>query len=326
MNWLMPALQITLAAALAAAVPAAAEAPQSGRVYRLAVLGHQNTPLWDGFRQGLRNAGYVEGRNVTIQWRWSEGFPDRLPGLARELVALSPDVIVASGTQAIIAAKSATTTIPIVMTVITHPQELGLVQSLSRPGGNITGLSVYPVLFTAKRLELLKEIVPKASVVAFLWNSTSPGERLQIRDMAQAADAAGVTVRLIDATSPDQLPGALAAVAASRADALIVVGNPMNFGGRQLIADFARRNRIPTMCTERLFVQAGCLVSYAPSFIDMFRQAAGYVDRILKGAKPGDLPVEQPARFEVAINAGTARALGVTMPESVIMRADLVVE
>jgi putative ABC transport system substrate-binding protein len=318
-------LVLTLALALLAA-PLAAEAQQAGKVYRIGVLGNENNPPWDGLRQGLRELGYVDGRNVSMEWRWSEGRTDRFPGLAMELVALKPDVIVASGTQAARAAKQATSTIPIVMTTSSYPDRIGLVDSLSRPGGNITGLSNVGPELSGKKLELLKEIAPKASRVAILWNPASEVEPLVVRDLMTAAPALGVELQSVEVRSPDDFSAAFATLSASRVHALLALGNPINFWGRQLIADFALRNRLPSIYDERLFVDAGGLMSYAPSFTDSFRRAATYVDKILKGAKPADLPVEQPTKFELVINAKTAKALSLTIPPSVLARADEVIQ
>jgi len=306
--------------------PLAGEAQQSGKVWRIGVLGNENSAPWEGFRQGLRDLGYIDGRNVTMEWRWSEGRTDRLPALALELVQLKVDIIVASGTQAVQAAKQATGTIPIVMTVSGYPDKIGLVESLARPGGNVTGLSNVAPELAGKRLQLLREIAPGVSRVAVLWNPASPVEPLWFRELLVAAPAAGVEIQSVEVRSPDDFPAAFAAVASNRAHGLMAFGNPVNFKGRQLIADFAARNRLPSVYEERLFVEAGGLMSYAPSFTDLFRRAATYVDKILKGAKPADLPVEQPTKFELVINLKTAKALGLTIPQSVLLRTDEVIE
>ncbi len=304
----------------------AAEAQQSGKTYRIAVLGNENNPPWEGFRQGLRDLGYVDGRNVTMEWRWSEGKTDLLPRLAMELVALKPDVIVASGTQAVRADKQATTVIPVVMTTSSYPDRIGLVESLSRPGGNITGLSNVGPELSGKKLELLKEIAPKTARVAVLWNPASEVEPLTVRELMSAAPAAGVEIHPVEVRSPGAFSEAFAALSSSRADALLALGNPINFKGRQLISDFALKRRVPSIYDERLFVAAGGLMSYAPSFTDSFRRAATYVDKLLKGAKPADLPVEQPTTFELVINLKTAKALGLTIPQTLLLRADQLIE
>jgi putative ABC transport system substrate-binding protein len=325
MRW--PRLVLTAILAigfLAISLPAPAQPPRT--IYRVGVLGNENSPPWDGFRQGLRDLGYVDGRNLSMEWRWSEGKPDRFPALAMELVALRPDVIVASGTQAVRAAMQATSAIPIVMTTSSYPEKIGLVRSLSRPGGNVTGLSNVGPELSGKKLELLKEIAPKVSRVAVLWNPTSPVEPLAFQELLTAAPAVSVQIQSVEVRSPDDFSAAFAAISSSRVHALLALGNPINFRGRQLIADFALRNRLPSIYDERLFVDAGGLMSYAPSFTDSFRRAATYVDKILKGAKPADLPVEQPMKFELVINVKTAKILGLTIPPSLLLRADQLVE
>jgi putative ABC transport system substrate-binding protein len=296
------------------------------KIPRIGVLGNENNPPWEGFRQGLRELGYVEGRNITVEWKWSDGKPDRFPGLAREVVALKPDVIVASGTQAVRAAMQATSVIPIVMPVSSYPERIGLVQSLSRPGGNVTGLTNVAGELNAKRLELLKEVAPKVSRLAVIWNPDSPVEQLGFREMSSAAQAVGIEIQSIEIRTVDDLSEAFAALSSSGVHAVLAHGNPVNFRGRQLIADFALKNGLPSIFEERLFVESGGLMSYAPSFSDMFRRAASYVDKILKGAKPADLPVEQPTRFELVINLKTAKALGLKPPQTVLLRADRVIE
>ena len=317
------AVILTLSVILA---PLAAQAQPAGKVYRIGVLGNENAPPWEGFRQGLRELGYVDSRNVTMEWRWSEGKTDRLPALAIELVGLRVDIIVASGTQAVRAAKQATSTIPIVMAVSSYPERIGLVASLARPGGNVTGLSNVAPELSGKKLELLKEIAPKASRLAVLWNRASPVEPLGLQALRAAAPAAGMEILSVEVSTADDYPAAFASVASRRAHALMAHGNPVNFKNRQLIADFALRSRLPSIYEERLFVEAGGLMSYAPSFTDLFRRAATYVDKILKGAKPADLPVEQPTRFELVINLKTAKTLGLTIPPLVLFRADQVIE
>jgi putative ABC transport system substrate-binding protein len=322
-----PLRAVTLILAIGVlAVSPAADAQPAARTYRIGVLGNQPNPPWEGFRQGLRDLGYVEGRNVTMEWRWSEGFTDRLPALAVELVGLRVDIIVASGTQAVRAAKRATATTPIVMAVSSYPDKIGLVESLARPGGNVTGLSNLGPELSGKKLELLREIAPKVSRVAVLHNPASPVEPLAIRELLAAAPAAGMTIQPVEVRSPDDFPAAFAAVVSSRADALLALGNPVNFQGRQLIVDVAAKNRLPSIFDERLFVEAGGLMSYAPSFTDLFRRAATYVDKILKGAKPADLPVEQPTVFELVINQRTAKALGLMIPPSLLLRADQLIQ
>ena len=315
----------TLAGGLLAS-PFTTVAQQPTKLHRIGVLGNVDVPPWEGLRQGLRDLGHVDGRNITMEWRWSEGRPDRLPALALELVQLKVDIIVASSTQAAQAAKQATSTIPIVVVLSSYPDKVGLVQSLARPGGNVTGLSTFAPELMGKRLELLKEIAPKVSRVAVLWNPTSPVEPLGFRETLAAAAVAGVEIQSIEARTPDDHPAAFATLTASRAEALIAHGNPINWQNRQLIADFALKSRLPSIYEERIFVEASGLLSYAPNFTDLFRRAATYVDKILKGAKPADLPVEQPTKFELVINLKTAKALGLTIPQTVLLRADEVIQ
>lgn len=326
-RWMRLARSLSaLAVVSCLALPASAEAQSAPPLRRIAVLGNQDNPPWEGFRQGLRELGYGEGRNVVIEWRWSGGFPERLPALARELVALEPAVLVVSGSQAALAAKAATQTIPIVAAIAQHPEELDLATSLARPGGNVTGLSTYSPQLTAKKLELLAEVVPGVSRVALLWNPASESERLQVRGVMQAAAAAGVTIHSIGLQSPEHLAQALAEVRASRAQALMAIGNPITFRARSQIADFAVKQRLPTFFEEGLFVEVGGLMSYGPNFNDLFRRAATYVDKILKGAAPADLPIEQPTRFELVVNRGTAARLGLHVPPAVMLQADRVIE
>jgi putative tryptophan/tyrosine transport system substrate-binding protein len=317
-------LSLLLALGLALA-PVCADGQPPGKVYRIGILGNEDTPPWEGLRQGLRDLGYVDGRNVALEWRWSEGRTDRLPALAAELVGHKVEVIVASGTQAVRASMHATRTIPIVMTVSAYPEKIGLVESLARPGGNVTGLTNIAPELNGKRLELLKEIAPRIARVAHIWNPASPVEPLGLQDLFAAASAASVDIVSAEVRTPEDYPAAFTAVTAGRAQALIAVGNPINFKNRQLIVDFALKNRLPSVYEERLFVEAGGLISYAPSFTDLFRRAATYVDKILKGARPAELPVEQPVKFELVINLKTAKALGLTIPQTVLVRADQVI-
>ncbi len=306
--------------------PLAARAQPAGKVPRIGILGSQNTPHWEGLRQGLRELGYVEGRTVMIEWRWSEGFTDRFPAMAVELVQLRVDVIVASGVQAIRAAKQATSTIPIVMAVSAYPDKLGLVESLARPGGNVTGLSSIGSELVGKRLAFLKEIAPSVSRVAYLWNPTNPYEEFEFRDVLAVAPAAGVKIESTEVRTPDDFPAAFSAVAANRADALLAVASPVNFQGRQLIVDFALQHRLPSIYEERLFVQAGGLMSYATSFAGLFHRAASYVDKILKGTRPGDLPVEQATKFELVLNLKTAKKLGLNISRDFLARVDELIQ
>ena len=304
------------------AFPFTTLAQRAATLPRVGVLGNENTAPWEGFRRGMRELGYIDGRNIALEWRWSEGKTDRLPALAAELVQAKLDVIVVSGTQAARAARQATSTIPIVMTVSAYPDKIGLVESLARPGGNLTGLSNLGPELMGKQFELLKEISPKMSRLAVLWNPASPVDTLVFKEMQAAAPAVGLAIQSIEVRTPEDAAAALASVTASRADALFAFGNPINFKSRELIADFALKSRLPSLYQERLFVESGGLMSYAPSFVDLFGRAATYVDKILKGAKPADLPIEQPTKFELTINLKTAEALGITLTQSLLVRAD----
>jgi putative ABC transport system substrate-binding protein len=302
-----------------------AVAQASARVYRVGILGSEDARTWAAFRQALHGHGYVEGRNVVFEARWSEGVLNRLPALARELADRKVDVIVVSGAFAAHAAQAATRTTPIVMAVSGRPEAVGLVQSLARPGGNVTGLSNSSAYLHGKRLELLREVATVSRVV-WLSNPLNPGEVEQPTFIAEIAAQAGVMYRTVEIRNPEDMAGALATAREFRADALMVAGNHTTFRARHRIAEFARANRLLTIFEERMFVDAGGLMSYGPSFEAMFRRAAYYVDRILKGDTPADLPIEQPTTFELAINLDTARAIGLTIPAAVLLRADHLVE
>jgi putative ABC transport system substrate-binding protein len=313
------------------AAPRAVEAQSAGNVYRVGYLSatsKTSSPgILEAFRQGLRELGWVEGQNIVVEYRWAEGRLDRLPDLAAELVRLRVDVIVASPTPGALAAKSATRTIPIVAVSLTHPVELGLVASLARPGGNVTGLS-YSVgadIF-GKDLELLKEVAPRVRRVAVLSNTDSPARPLTIKNVNAAARSLGLQLQLVEARGPEGFDGAFAAMAKERAGALLVVQDPAFIPHRARLIDLAAKNRLPSIFTQRADAEAGGLMSYGPSLSDLYRRAGTYVDKILKGAKPGDLPIEQPAKFELIVNLKTARALGLTIPQSLLQRADQVIE
>ncbi|RZL89326.1 MAG: hypothetical protein EOP82_20160 [Variovorax sp.] len=308
-----------VAGLLAAPVDAYAQVPT--KISRIGILGNTEGPSWDGLRRGLRELGYVDGRTIIMEWRWADGKTDRFPDMASELVQLKVDLIVTSSTSATAAAKKATVSIPIVMLNSSYPDKIGLVESLARPGGNITGFSNVSADLMAKRLELLKEIAPKVSRVAVLWNSASPIAPLGFREMVAAAAVVGVEIQSIEVRTPDDHPAAFATMTAGRADAFHAFGDPVNFKNAQLIVDFAVKNQLPSSYEERFFVEAGGLMSYGPNFFDTYRRAATYVDKILKGAKPGDLPIEQPTSFEFVINSETAKTLGLTPPRSLLLRA-----
>jgi putative tryptophan/tyrosine transport system substrate-binding protein len=321
---------ITLVALIT--VPFAAEAQQAARIPRIGVLAGNlaSTPhLVAAFRQGLLDLGYVEGRNIVIEYRDAKGEFKRLPALAGELVALKVDVILAAGTQHVLAAKDATTTIPIVFADVADPVSRGFVSSLARPGGNITGLANLNTDLIGKWLELLKQAVPGVTRVAFLWQPGILPERAE-KDVMQRAEAAartlGVQLQVLEARGPEDFDRAFAEMTRSRIDAVIVWGGVMFIYERKRIAELAARNRLPSSYPMSEFVDAGGLLSYAPNIADNFRRAAGYVDRILKGAKPADLPVEQAAKLELVINLKTAKALRLTIPPSLLARADLVID
>ena len=315
------------------AIPLAAEAQQAAKIARIGYLSNNlagNPPAREAFLQGLRDLGYVEGRNLVIEYRDAEGNAERLPALAAELVALKVDVIVAAtGTPAVLAAKQATKAIPIVFTAAADPVTSGLVASLARPGGNVTGLSNVTPELVGKWLELLTQAVPGVSRVALLWEPGSMPERTD-KDILRAADVAaralGVRLQVIDVRGPADFDKAFSDMTKERAGAVTVMGSTMIISERRHLVDLAAKHRLPAVYTWRWFVDAGGLMAYGPDFADMFRRAATYVDKILKGAKPADLPVEQPTKFELVINLKTAKALGLTIPPSLLQRADQVIE
>jgi ABC-type uncharacterized transport system substrate-binding protein len=317
------------------AAPPAAEPQQPPKVPRIGMLltfSSEEPEVRGGldpFRQALRELGYVEGRNIAIEFRSAEGRVERFPALAAELVRLKVDLIVAGATPQARAAKQATATIPIVVMVMHDPVKDGLVASLARPGGNVTGSTFLAPELTPKLLELLKGAVPKVSRVAGLWHPGAHGERTRqdmVKEAERAAGALGVQLQLVRAEAPNDLDGAFFAMARGRADALIVLPSPMFYGERRRIVDLAAKHRLPAMYNAREYVDVGGLMAYGASLPDLYRRAATYVDKILKGAKPADLPVEQPTNYELVINLKTAKALGITIPPSVLARANEVIE
>src|SRR6266542_764121 len=308
------------------AAPLDAEAQQAGKVYLIGVLGGSSPPdpFVEAFKQGLRELGYVEGRNISIEYRWAEGRAERLPGPAADLVRLKVDVIVASS-QAAVASKQATTAIPIVMPIITDPVRLGLVASLARPGGNATGFATQNDELPGKLMELVKEVLPKVSRVAFLWSPIYDGGA-QARAAAAAARPLGLRLQPLKLERPEDFGGAFSDMQKHRAEALIVSSSPFFYAHRTRLVELAAKHRLPTIYHQSEFVVgSGGLMSYGPNFHDLFRRSATYVDKILRGAKPGDLPVQQPTKFELVINRRTAKALGLTIPQLLLLRADRVI-
>jgi putative ABC transport system substrate-binding protein len=319
------------AAALLAA-PLAGEAQPTRRLYRIGFLGAaspsepRSQRFFQAFRNGLAELGYVEGQNIAIESRWAAGKYERLPGLAAELVRLKMDVIVTAAVPAIRAVKEATSTIPIVMAVVVDPVATGLVASFARPGGNITGLSVMTPELVGKQLEMLREIVPKASRVAVLWNPANLGNPPQLRAAELAARTLGMRLQPLEARSPREIDSAFAAMTKEGAGAVVVLVDVMLIEQRTRIADLAATRRLPAVYGHEDHVRAGGLMAYTPNFLGNYRRAAVYVDRILRGANPGDLPIEQATKFELLINLKTAKALGLTIPPSLLLRADQVIE
>jgi putative tryptophan/tyrosine transport system substrate-binding protein len=299
---------------------------QVGKVYRVGVLhtGTSQTASTEAFRQGLRNLGYVEGQTLVIEWRWADGKPERYRDLAIDLVRSGVDVIVAAHSQTALAARHATQTTPIVVAGAGDAIVDGLVASLARPGGNITGLSLMVPDLVPKRFQLLKEVTPTASRVGLLWNPEAGDAPLKVHE--EAARASGLEFRPLAVRTPAQFVQATQEAVRSRCGALVAVQNPIFSVHRTQIAKLALQHRLPLLSGEPLSAEAGALMMYGASLLESWRRAATYVDKILKGAKPGDLPIEQPTKFELVINLKTAKALGLTIPQSVLLRADQVIE
>jgi putative ABC transport system substrate-binding protein len=279
----------------------------------------------EAFRQGLRELGYVEGQNIAIESRWTEGKDDRLPALAADLVRSKVDVIVAETGAATRAAQQATRTIPIVMSLVNDPVGSGLVASLARPGGNVTGLTIMSPDLVGKQLELLKEVVPKVSRVALLRHPDNPASAAQLREAEAAAQALGLRLQTLEARSPQEIDGAFAAMTRERAGALLVIPDTLFWSQRRQIVELAVKRRLPSMRMGEAYAEAGGLMSYGPSYLDLERRAATFVDKILKGANPADLPVAQPTKFELVINLKTANQLGLKIPPNVLARANRVI-
>jgi putative ABC transport system substrate-binding protein len=305
-----------------------AEAQQPARIPRIGILAPLSASFFtarlEALRQRLRELGYVEGKNIVIETRYADGKLDRMFDVAAELVQLKVDVIVTAG-PGILAAKKASTTIPIVFGAASDPVGAGIVSSLARPGGNITGLSIMAPDLDGKRLELLKESFPKVARVAFLWQSGGTTGNLSLTDMEAAAKALGVKLLSLDVRGIDDFENVFAQAKKDGAQALITAPSPVISTAQRQVLDFAAKNRLPAMYTDSEFVEAGGLMSYAPNYVDLFRRAADYVDKLLKGTKPADLPVEQPMKFEFVINLNAAKQIGVTIPPNVLVRADKVI-
>jgi len=305
----------------------AQQPPKFPRIGYLVSAFPSSTPARiEAFRQGLRELGYVEGKNIVIEYRSAEGKFDRQPALAAELVRLKVDVIVTTGTLVTRAVKEATVTIPIVMANDTDPVSNGFVASLARPGGNITGLATLAPELSGKRLELLKEIVPRLSRVAVLGTSTGPGNAQNLKELELAAGALGVKMQYLDVLGPKDIETAFRAASKARADAVLLLASSVFTSQRTQVVDLAVKNRLPATYNRPEYVEDGGLMTYGPSINDLFRRAATYVDKILKGAKPADLPVEQPKKFEFIINLKAAKQIGLTIPPNVLARADRVIK
>jgi putative tryptophan/tyrosine transport system substrate-binding protein len=310
--------------------PLTVRAQQPNKIPRIGLLSPfaaSDTALWDqAFLQGLRNLGWVDGKSIIVERRYAEGRSDRLPTLVAELIRLKVDVIVTSVSNDSLAAKNATKDIPIVMAAAGDPVAIGIVESLSRPGGNITGLSQMTPDLTGKRLELLREIAPNVASVAVLFNPDDPISRLSLNEIQPSARKLAVAVRALEVRNPADLDKALHDAAGARVDALAIMPNPVFVTNLKQIAEFALQNRLPSMFHLREFADEGGLLSYGVDRADLYRRAATFVDKILKGAKPADLPIEQPTKFDLAINLKTAKALGLTVPSSLLVTADEVIE
>jgi len=321
-------IEVTAGGLLAAPLVAAAQQPAKvPRVGFLTAFSPSDFPLWrEGFRQGLRDFDYTEGRNIVIEYRYADGQPERLLGLAAELVRLKVDIIAAETTPANLAVQQATSTIPIVMTLVADPVGSGLVSSLARPGGNITGLSLQLPDVAAKRLQLLREVVPTVSRVGILWNSASPNTPPQFRAAEAAAPALGVQLESLGVRGPDDFETAFQAATRRRVGALLILDDFLLARHMKRLAALTAKTKLPAMAGVTGFAEAGVLMCYGPNFPELTRRSVTYVDKILKGAKPGDLPIEQPTKFELIINLKAAKALGKTIPPALLGRADQVIE
>jgi putative tryptophan/tyrosine transport system substrate-binding protein len=311
----------------AASWPLTANAQQArGKIVTIGILAIEPWPPIDTFRQALDDLGYIEGKNVRFEYRYGKGRNERFPELANELVGLNVDVILTWSTDAVLAAKQATTTIPIVMGAVGDPLGIGIVTNLARPGGNVTGLSSRAAELEAKRLQLLKEVVPGLSRVAILFNPTNHYMPLALQSAQRGAQTLDATLAIYEVYDTASLDAAFVTLTKDRPDGLLVPGDPFLVSQRSRIAQFAIENKLPSVYTFREYIEAGGLIAYTPNFDDLFRRAASYVDKILKGAKPGELPIEQSTKFRLVINFKTARTLGIILPPTLLGRADEVIE
>jgi putative ABC transport system substrate-binding protein len=312
------------------AAPLAAEAQQAAKMRRIGFLGNSTAALEANlvgpFRDGLRDLGYLEGQNILIEYRWAEGQYERFPALIAELIALKIDVIVTAGTPATKAVKKATTSVPLVMVAVGDPVATGIVASLRRPGGNITGLTSMSEDLEGKRLELLREVLPTVSRVAVLWNPDNQSLLAELKEIRAAAQVLGMKVQALEVRTPGELEETFKAIVRERPRALLVMADRFFLQNRQRIMDFATKQRLPGVYAYRELVEAGGLMSFGPSYPGMHRRAATYVDKLLRGVSPADLPVERPTKFDLVINLKTAKALGLTIPPSLLQRADQVIE
>jgi putative ABC transport system substrate-binding protein len=315
----------------AAAAPLASPiVARAQTVHRIGFMGNSTAALEANlvgpFREGLRALGYVEGRDLHIEYRWADGEYDRFPKLVQELLAAKVEVIVTAGTPASLAVKRATTTVPLVMVAVGDPVGTGLVGSLARPGGNITGLSSIAPDLEGKRLELLRELLPKLAHVAVFWNPANAFHKGSMKQAHAAADKLGIKLQSLPVRKTEDLDGAFAAIVKARPEALLLLADRIFLHDRVPMMDFATKNRLPSVSAYRELAEAGGLMSFGPSYEDMHRRAASYVDKIIKGARPGELPVEQPTKFDLRVNLKAAKLMGINIPETFLLRADQVIE
>jgi putative ABC transport system substrate-binding protein len=323
---------ITLVGGAAVMWPSRVRAQQAKQMRRIGVLmplsrsDPEAKRVSDSFTQGLQQLGWSEGKNISFEMRYSEGRPERLPALAAELVRADIDVVVVWAAQAVDAARNATSTIPIVMTAVGDALGGGYIASLAHPGGNITGLTLAATDQSTKRLQLIQQLAPDTVRVAVIWNNKASGHRFQMKELEPAAPSMGIVLQSLPVLSGDEIDAALRSAEQADAQAIFVMEDPMIQSNRARIAEFAMRKHWPAIGEFRPIVEAGGLMSYGPNNVDLWRRAAGYVDKIFKGANPGDLPVEQPIKFELVINLKTARAIGVTVPVTLLVTADDLIE